>query len=102
MAFLAACQHQAGSSGAVGSVEPGMASQTQACTVRGGQFSEIGTSGTFICIQKTDDANQSCSASTDCEGLCLARSRTCAPVTPMFGCNEVLGKLGARSTICLN
>ena len=100
---LAACQHE---------VEPpdfGLAgfdphmieNQTEACVQRGGRFGQGATEGTFVCYENTADANKQCTASSDCDGLCLARSGTCSPITPFFGCHEVLGRLGARSTLCI-
>jgi len=75
--------------------------QRAVCEQSGGRFSKGGLSGVFVCYQDTGEVNKSCSSSNDCKGYCLARSRTCAPVTPMFGCQEVLGKFGASSTLCL-
>ena len=57
--------------------------------------------GRMICERQTRDAGKSCQVSSDCETLCLARSRTCAPVTPLLGCNDVLGRDGAVSTLCV-
>lgn len=42
------------------------------------------------CAQKQPDAGKSCSDSDQCAGLCLAETRTCSPVTPFFGCHEIL------------
>ena len=75
--------------------------QRVACEKSGGRFGKGGLSGVFVCYQETGEANKSCSSANDCTGYCLARSRTCAPVTPMFGCQEVLGGFGASSTLCL-
>ena len=75
--------------------------QRAACEARGGRFGAGGAEGSFVCYENTRDANQSCSSGLDCEGLCLARSQTCSPVKPFFGCHEVLSNSGARSTVCL-
>jgi hypothetical protein len=101
--FIAACQHELDQpdTGLVGFDPHLIENQTQACLDSGGRFG-AGGSGGSACFYNTKDANQRCEASTDCEGLCLARSGTCAPVTPLFGCHEVLGRLGAPSTLCLN
>ena len=32
----------------------------------------------------------------------LARSGTCAPITPMFGCNDILQDDGREVTLCLD
>lgn len=71
-----------------------------ACAKRGGNWSTGGTSGGHICITPTRDANRHCTNGTQCEGLCLARSQSCAPITPFFGCHEVLTDSGVRATLC--
>lgn len=71
------------------------------CIKDGGRFGAGGTGGSFLCFKTTKDANKSCRRKGDCEGLCLARSRTCAPVKPLFGCNDVLGENGVLATICI-
>lgn len=73
-----------------------------ACSDDGGSWGKGGKAGGFVCYRETDDANRRCTAATDCEGFCLARSGTCAPVTPVFGCSDVLNSLGARSTLCVD
>ena len=101
---LAACQHvlEPPDTGLAGFDPNLIENQAQACVASGGRFGAGGSNGASVCYYDTKDANQFCSASTDCEGLCLARSGTCSPVKPLFGCNEVLGRLGAPSTLCLN
>ena len=71
------------------------------CLGDGGMFQRSGN-GTYRCIRPTPDAGKSCSVSTDCTDVCLARSRSCTPFAPVPGCVEVLGKLGERSTLCRN
>lgn len=71
------------------------------CAQDGGRWVALADSGPMVCLRNTPDGGRACSAATDCSSACLARSRTCAPVTPLFGCNEVLGVDGARSTVCL-
>ncbi len=73
-----------------------------ACLKKDGRFAPAGPGGGLICYENTRDANKSCSRESDCEGLCLARSRTCAPVKPLFGCNEVLTDSGRAATICID
>ncbi len=88
---------------AAGQFSPDLVSRAEAdCTARGGRWGQGGLAGGFVCYQSTRDGGQTCAASTDCEGLCLARSRSCSPVTPLFGCNEVLTRLGGRATICVD
>ena len=73
-----------------------------ACLKKGGRFGAGGLGSGLLCYENTRDANKSCSKAGDCEGLCLARSKTCAPVKPLFGCNEVLTDSGRASTICID
>lgn len=105
--LLGACQEntptngQSIGTGLVG-FDPNMIeNQRAACEQRGGRFGKGGLSGAFVCYEETRDANQICTTARDCDGLCLARSRTCSPVTPFFGCHEVIGSSGQRSTICI-
>ena len=58
--------------------------------------------GGFICVNRTSDATKSCTASSQCEGSCLARSGTCSPVVPLIGCNEILTDRGNISTVCID
>jgi hypothetical protein len=76
-----------------------VAAEGARCAKDGGEWGRA-PSGGFVCYQRTRDANRGCLRETDCEGLCLARSRSCAPVTPFFGCHEILTALGTRATIC--
>ena len=72
------------------------------CEKTGGQWAMAGTTGAYICVKLTRDGGKMCRKKSDCEGLCLARSGTCAPFTPLFGCNEVLEKDGRRMTLCID
>lgn len=71
------------------------------CERRGGRWSRIGDTQSRTCVQRTRDAGKQCRRDRDCDGVCLARSGTCAPVTPLFGCNEVMQDDGRRMTQCL-
>lgn len=81
---------------------PALSPEAQACVKRGGRWVGTGASGLMACVRITRDAGKSCRRQGDCQGYCLARSRTCAPYTPLFGCNDVLGPNGERTTICLD
>ncbi|MEO1154584.1 MAG: hypothetical protein AAFR34_00740 [Pseudomonadota bacterium] len=96
---LAACQPAGSDLPPVGAAL--VTSQKEACEADGGRWGTGLSEETFVCYRTPADAGQSCAVASDCEGLCLARSRTCAPVVPLFGCNEVLGRLGARTTLCI-
>ena len=101
--LLSACQHLAPNQDfGLAGYDPNLIENQRAlCAKNGGRFGRGGASGAFVCYENTRDAGQSCLASGDCQGLCLARSLTCAPVTPLFGCHQVLDSLGAQSTLCM-
>ncbi len=86
--------------------QPGTAAFTDqlraSCEARGGSFGNAPGDATKVCFITPKDANQACRQGSDCEGHCLARSQTCAPVTPLYGCHEVLLSGGLRSTVCLD
>ncbi len=100
---LAACQEDSATT--TGSDDPSMSVEVaeirQDCEENGGSWGARGD-GRFTCYFPTSDANQRCSTASDCEGVCLARSQTCAPTTPFEGCHEVLTEAGQRATQCTN
>lgn len=79
-----------------------VANERSACETRGGTFGQGGIAGRFVCFEQTGEGGKSCSSSSDCTSHCLARSRTCAPVTPIFGCQDVLTGAGAVTTLCVD
>jgi len=72
-----------------------------ACEKQGGHWGAGASDKFFLCYRQTRDANKECSKASDCDGLCLARSRTCAPYTPLYGCQEVLTDNGQQATQCI-
>lgn len=97
---LAACLDGAGKSlPPVG--EAAVTAAAEACTARGGRFGPGGKAG-LTCFTTPPDAGRQCRAAGDCSTACLARSGTCAPITPLFGCNEILTATGARVTQCID
>jgi hypothetical protein len=72
------------------------------CERRGGAFVASAKGGPRTCVKRTRDSGKQCDQDRDCEGQCLARSRTCAPIDPLLGCNDVLQDNGARVSMCLN
>lgn len=74
----------------------------QRCEARGGIYAASPSGGVFTCLKRTRDGGQPCDQDRDCEGQCLARSRTCAPLDPLLGCNEVLQDDGYVVNLCLN
>ena len=100
--ILAACQEDGTDEIASTSVFPDLiAQQREKCLEDGGRWGATPGDTGFTCFQTLSDANKRCSVESDCEGLCLARSQTCAPVKPFFGCHEVLGSNGLRQTRCV-
>lgn len=73
-----------------------------ACVKDRGSWGAVGRSGAHTCVYSTRDAGKSCGQESDCEGVCLARSKTCAPVRPLFGCNDILQDDGVMATLCID
>lgn len=78
------------------------ATERAACEARGGNYTKAGLSGGLICIETTRDGGKACSAGTQCEGQCLARSNSCAPIKPLFGCNDIITDSGGKATVCID
>lgn len=70
------------------------------CVSQGGQ-PLIGGFGQAACEKPSPDAGKACTQDADCEGFCLADSKTCSPLSPQFGCFDVLPN-GNRATICVD
>lgn len=79
-----------------------IAAQAAQCAADGGNWGRIPDAAGFVCYRTTRDAFKPCLRESDCDGFCLARSRTCAPTKPFFGCHEVLSSNGTVSTVCVN
>lgn len=76
--------------------------QALACKAEGGFWGRVGDTAAYTCFRQTRDAGKSCRRQTDCETECLTRSRTCAPITPLFGCNPVLQADGREVNLCID
>lgn len=76
--------------------------QELACIKKGGAWRSTGKSGGEACFTLTKDAGKSCKKESDCDGYCLARSGSCAPFKPMFGCNDILQDNGVMVTLCID
>lgn len=75
----------------------------EACERSGGSFGRVTPRSELrVCFRTPRDANTRCDTNADCEGVCLARSRTCAPVVPLLGCNEVILVAGVVAVDCLD
>jgi hypothetical protein len=100
--FLASCQEDGAESAEQSSIFPDLLEERRLqCAKDGGRWGAAPGRQTFVCFTTNSDANAPCSRETDCEGLCLARSRTCAPFKPFFGCHEVFSPTGLRQTRCI-
>jgi hypothetical protein len=75
--------------------------QQIACERRKGRWSPTGKGDLRVCVFTTRDGGKQCTRESQCDGVCLARSGTCAPVKPLLGCNEILQDNGARVTLCI-
>ena len=74
---------------------------TLACRAQGGQM-QPGPSGQGrICVRPTPDSGRACTSAADCSEACLARSRTCAPFTPLMGCHDILDRAGRPLRQCI-
>ncbi len=82
--------------------KPPASPEEVACLRKGGLWMRAGKSIAMTCVKMTRDAGKQCHREQDCQGQCLARSMTCAPYDPLFGCNEVLQNDGARVTLCID
>ena len=71
------------------------------CEKKGGRFAKAGNATPVVCVRETRVGGKSCRRETDCEGLCLARSRSCSPITPVLGCQKSLTRDGLRVTECV-
>lgn len=99
---LAACQEDGAKEDESTSLFPdATAEERLKCAKDGGRWGKIPGKSTSTCFQNLSDANKTCTRESDCQGLCLARSGTCSPVSPFFGCHEVLGSNGLRQSRCV-
>lgn len=73
-----------------------------ACRVKGGQWGKAGKLAAMTCYISSKDAGKFCSKQSDCSSQCLARSKTCAPIWPIFGCSQVLQNDGSLVTLCID
>ncbi len=73
------------------------------CEAQDGRW---GVAGAFnpnpICTLPTPDAGQSCSVESDCSGMCMADTKTCSTVSPLFGCHVFLDEAGETFEMCID
>lgn len=82
--------------------KPPSSPEEAACVKKGGLWIHAGKSIAYTCIRITRDSGKQCRKGSDCQGSCLARSMTCAPYDPLFGCNDILQDDGSRVTLCID
>jgi hypothetical protein len=103
---LAGCKPLEGLGGADESAQLPLVGQERldaeksSCLAKGGSWAQY--QGGYICQKTTRDGGKSCNAGSDCEGYCLARSHSCAPVKPLLGCNDILTGAGFPMNACIN
>jgi hypothetical protein len=73
-----------------------------ACEKKGGRFAALPNTGAMTCQTVTRDGGKQCRRESDCDGVCLARSNSCAPVKPLLGCQDILQNDGRRVQLCIN
>ncbi|NBR35593.1 MAG: hypothetical protein EBT90_13210 [Rhodobacteraceae bacterium] len=61
----------------------------------------IGGHGQLICINTATDAGKTCSASSECQGVCLADGQVCSPEAPYYGGHDVYEN-GTIATPCVD
>jgi hypothetical protein len=96
---LASCQmaETSGGAAAVGGRSPLLVGQE--CEAAGGRM-VVGLAGPQSASAQPD-AGKRCRDNAECAGFCLAETRSCTPVTPYFGCYDVLNG-GEPATICVD
>lgn len=96
--LLAACQSDAPP------LPEGSVSMTRAeralCEAEGGTVGRGGMLASEQCFKPLPDAGKSCGTASDCEGMCMADTRTCQAITPQFGCFEFLDETGRKVGLC--
>ncbi|MEC3860585.1 hypothetical protein VK792_04760 [Mesobacterium sp. TK19101] len=73
-----------------------------ACEAKGGTYGIGGLFGDYMCFLITPDGGQACARQGDCAGMCMAETRTCSTVTPMFGCHSFLDLDGSVVEMCID
>lgn len=100
--LLVACQEDgAEASSGAEPIPDFLATAQKQCERGGGRWGLSPGKATYVCFQSLSDSGKLCSGEDDCKGLCLARSRTCSPIEPFYGCHEVLSNGGIRQTLCI-
>ena len=99
LAGLAACQTEAPPAPAAGLLSD---AERADCLAHGGRVGRGGIVPDEVCFRPTPDAGASCQKAGDCTGMCMAETKTCAKVTPQFGCMEILDETGRSVGLCVD
>ncbi|MDV7142775.1 hypothetical protein R3X27_08770 [Tropicimonas sp. TH_r6] len=81
---------------------PAEPSNMAGCEARGGTWGVAGLLQEPICTLPTPDAGKACSVESDCTGMCMADTKTCSTVTPLFGCHVFLDDDGTTYEMCID
>ena len=102
LGLLVACDEDSPDASEPESIFPtNVNAERETCERSGGRWGEVANGIAFVCYRTQPDANQTCETSRDCAGMCLARSRSCSPIKPFYGCHEVISDSGLLQTVCL-
>lgn len=71
------------------------------CLENGGNYEKMGMLQMYQCNMPAKDSGKTCSDSKECEGSCLAETKTCSENTINFGCIPILEN-GEEVTICID
>ena len=85
----------------------------QACTAKGGAFSQQGMLGCYQCVVTYSDTGKACQDSSDCQGQCKntgefveantkIQSGQCASDSSPFGCYQTIEAGVAQPAICVD
>ena len=85
----------------------------QACTAKGGAFSQQGMLGCYQCVVTYTDAGKACQDSSDCQGKCKNtgefidastknQSGQCASDSSPFGCYQTIEEGVTQPAICVD
>lgn len=78
-----------------------VAASKSRCESAGGQWAGRPGKG-MLCFRTPADAGKQCSRASQCSAGCLAKSHSCAPITPLIGCQQLLDDGGNVVTQCIN
>ena len=78
-----------------------LAQRKATCLETGGTWGIGGILGLQQCFPNYSDAGKSCNRESDCQGMCMADTRTCAK-TSSYGCMSYLNDDGNLEEICID